>query len=560
MTDLQEKNDIALASKEPEAIHTEESAESVASQVPFSTFLVGFLGICAADLMLGFIMYSDGSLSVAYVSAFNALSSYAILSTSSGIIQAIMPPVVTTCGDIIGYKKSYFIFLTLFILGCVLNGTAKDWNMFVGGSCVRTIGHQGLSLAGNIIIATSLPLRKRGLWSSVVNLVYLITVGVAPVIAGALIKRGDWRIVYYIYIPIGVLVVAPLILKLRVPQTTRAPWRERIRQVDFIGFAIVIAATVLITLPPIWGGVKYPWKSATIICCLVFGFLLYVLFYFYITKLSKVKNPVVETRLFRKTNMVWAIASQILQSAGLFGWMMYLTFYGGVVMGLDDTQRGHLQLPYVAFQALSGILEGLLLTKYGVYRPFLIIAPLFTIAGIAITYAYTESSPYMIYLSMGLAGFGAGSQYLSLVLSTQACHPSRDTAQAVMVFGFCVGIVGSLFSSITGATFNAVQTKYFTQYFPPGTPAETFAAAKFVLDTKTLDPAMASILKAAWTDIIRVMAGYGIGLVALGYICSWFIVPYKLSDRLGDEPERCTSKGIRGFLGFQSDDGKVSKQ
>ncbi|KAK9708833.1 hypothetical protein K7432_009411 [Basidiobolus ranarum] len=346
-------------------------------------------------------------------------------------------------------------------------------------------------------------------------------------------------------------------LKMKVPQTVAQDWRIKLSQIDFIGFALVVAATILISLPPIWGGSKYAWSSGPIIAFFVVGILLFIVFGVYILKLVKLEKPVIQTRLFRKSSMNWAIASTILQNAGVFGWMMYLTYYGGLVMNMSKKEIGYIQTPYVVCSAFSGILEGLLLTKFGNYKPFLVFSPLITISGLAITFAFSETTKPLMFVATGVVGIGVGSQYLSLVLSTQACHTHTDTAQAVMLLSFVAGLFGAFFTSITGAVFNTVHGANLEKYFPPGTPAAMLAQAKFAAERSSVpDPALLKILIQAWTDTMKTLGIYCIGLVAAAYILSWFIKPYKLTENIGDAPERIPIKGVRGFLGMKEKDSQ----
>ncbi|KAK9763977.1 hypothetical protein K7432_008917 [Basidiobolus ranarum] len=535
-----------------EVVHSElRNQEGVKTNQSFGNFLVGYLGLCSADLMTGYMMYSEGTLQRSYIEEFQALSGLALMSSFTSVIHAVTPPIVANSGDIFGYKQTYLMSLFIFILGCALSGLSVNWNMFIAAACIRSLGQQGLSISGSIVISTALPLRKRGLWSSVQNVIYILTALTAPLVAATFTTRGKWRHVFYIWLSLSVLVF-PLILKMKLPQKTAADWHAKVRQIDYIGFILIIAGTTLITLSANWGGTKYPWNSVTIIACLVCGVLFFAAFVVYVTKLVKLERPVIQLRLFKKSPMNWAIAANIFQSAGVFGWMLYLNLYAKAVNNVSDREYGYIGTPYVVASTFAGITEGLILTKYGLVKPFLLVSPLITITGISLTFAFTETSKALVFISTGVVGLGVGMQYLSLVLSTQSCHPIEDIAQVVMLLGFLAGIFGSFFSSVTGAVFNATFASKLKFYLPPDTPDAIFTAAKTGASLVGMNPQYIAGIKDAWSGTIRVLAWYAIGMMLLTYICSLSIKPYKLTENIGDEPVKCKSKGIRGFLGLET--------
>ncbi|KAK9708832.1 hypothetical protein K7432_009410 [Basidiobolus ranarum] len=170
MSDLHKNNEKAMSDGTAEAIHAETPEEIIQNKANFKNFFIGYVGLLFADLMTGYIMYSDFPLMPTYTTEFKALPTFALLGTCNSLIQAIAPPLVANSGEIFGFKRIYFLSLFLFILGCVLNGLSTNWNMFVAASSIRTLGTQGLNISGAILIATGLPLRKRGLWSSFQNI------------------------------------------------------------------------------------------------------------------------------------------------------------------------------------------------------------------------------------------------------------------------------------------------------------------------------------------------------------------------------------------------------
>jgi EmrB/QacA subfamily drug resistance transporter len=118
-------------------------------------------------------------------------------------------------GDIFGRKRIYILGFASFTAGLIFCSLSQNIVQLVLARAVQGIGAAMLMALGAAIVTAVFPDRERGkalgIWASVVS-AGLLT---GPVLGGLLLDLLDWRAVFYIRIPVGIigLVMARIFLK-----------------------------------------------------------------------------------------------------------------------------------------------------------------------------------------------------------------------------------------------------------------------------------------------------------------------------------------------------------
>lgn len=108
-----------------------------------------------------------------------------------------------------------------------------------------------------------------------------VALALGPVLSGAIAHASNWRVSFYIIIPIGVACIVSVFFfvnNLPRPENADLNRKEKMRRLDLRGFAIYVPAMVCLILGLQWAGTEYAWGSWRVILLLVLSGVLLSLF------------------------------------------------------------------------------------------------------------------------------------------------------------------------------------------------------------------------------------------------------------------------------------------
>lgn len=184
-----------------------------------------------------------------------------------------------------------------------------------------------------------------------------------------------------------------------------------------------------------FGGVSYPWASATVICLIVFGVVTWVLAMLNEWKLAK--YPVIPTRLFHNLHNVLIILICFFHGFVFIAGSYYLPLYFQTVLLTSPVMSGVYVLPMVVALSITSAFTGILIKITGRYHELIIAGFVFMTLGFGL---FIDFKPYTswprLIIYQIIAGAGTGPLFQSPLVALQAnIHPG-DMAAATATFGF----------------------------------------------------------------------------------------------------------------------------
>ncbi|KAG0296631.1 hypothetical protein BGZ98_000875 [Dissophora globulifera] len=357
------------------------------------------------------------------------------------------------CSDIFGRKPTVFVAIAVFVLGSVLSGASQNMNMFLGCRALTGIGDGGIFALANIIIADLVSIRDRGKYQGFVSAVFAISALIGPVMGGAFVDRVSWRWCFFIQVALGAITVPTLAIMLKLPRPKGSVW-EKLKAIDWAGTFFMAVTTVFLLLPTNLGGNLYPWKSPVII--VLYMMVIPSAIAFLYVEARWAKYPIVPTYLWRNRNAVTMFGMNIFMGMTFWTLLFYLPIYFQIVEHETATAAGLTMIPLEAGVFIFSNIAGILVSKFGKYRPYIFAGTSTTVVGISlcIVLASTSSKAIQVVI-LFVCGVGTGPLFTCLIVAIQVAVERKDiaTVSALQTLfrttgaGFGIAINGALFQN-----------------------------------------------------------------------------------------------------------------
>ncbi|MCT9930922.1 MFS transporter [Planotetraspora sp. A-T 1434] len=311
--------------------------------------------------------------------------------------------------DRIGRRRVFQIGLAVFTTGSLLCSVAPSLLWLVIFRAVQAIGGSMLNpVAMSIITNTFTDRRERaqaiGVWGGVVG----ISMALGPVVGGLLTDTVNWRAIFWINVPIGLLAIA---LTWRFVPESKAP---KARRIDPVGQILVIALLGPLTYGIIEGP-EAGWTSPLIMGCFAVAVLALVALLVYEPRRDE---PLIDVRFFRSAPFSGAAAIAVSGFAALGSFLFLNTLYLQSHRGLSALEAGLYTLPIALISLVFGPVSGRLVGTRGP-RPSLVVAGGCVAAAGALLTQITLTTPIPVLLAIYVV-FGLGFAMLNPPITTTA--------------------------------------------------------------------------------------------------------------------------------------------
>ncbi|NEA39697.1 MFS transporter [Streptomyces sp. SID11385] len=310
-------------------------------------------------------------------------------------------------GDRFGRRRMFTAGVALFTLASGLAGFAQSIDQLIAARAVQGVGAAVMMPLILTLIAAAVPAGRRGMAYGITGAVNGLAVATGPLIGGTLTEHISWHWIFWVNVPLGVLllVLAPL----RLGEST-APGAR----LDLPGTLLVSGGLFGIVYALVNGNGD-GWSSVPVLGGLLAGTAL--LAGFVVWELRS-RRPMVPMRLFRGRAFSAINGVSLLMFLGMFGSIFLLSQALQLVRGWSPTEAGLRMLPWTAMPMVAAPIAGLLSDRFGGRR--VVAAGLF-LQGIALGWfaylfdagvSYGEMLPGMILGGVGMGLFFAPASAL----------------------------------------------------------------------------------------------------------------------------------------------------
>ena len=293
------------------------------------------------------------------------------------LVQSVLVVTLGRLGDMFGRVKIYNLGFVVFTLASIalsldpLTGThGAMW--LIGWRFVQAFGGAMLMANSAAILTDAFPANKRGMALGI-NQIAGISGQFVGLLLGGLLAAWNWRLVFWVNVPIGLFGTVWAYKSLREIATTR---RARIDWVGNIMFAIGLGALLVAITYGIqpYGGHATGWTNPWIIAGLIGGIVMLIAFCVFETKIAE---PMFQMSLFKIRAFAAGNAASLLGSIARGGLQFMLVIWlagiwlplHGYDFAVTPLWAGIYMLPLTAGFLIAGPISGTLSDRYGP-RPF----------------------------------------------------------------------------------------------------------------------------------------------------------------------------------------------
>jgi EmrB/QacA subfamily drug resistance transporter len=331
--------------------------------------------------------------------------------------------------DRYGRRYIYIIALAIFSVGSLVVALSHNFKLLLTGRVIQGFGASGIFPVASAVVGDIFPPEKRGRALGLIGSVFGIAFIIGPIIAGVVLKYFVWNDLFYINLPIALVLIYfsnKLLPSKPVDNFSSIDWKGIIILGSFLstfayGINRINANSFIESL-----------LSMKVLPFLIFSFFAFVLL-IYFEKDTSV--PVVNPRLFlarqiRITGLI-AVGTGIFQASFVFLPSMAIASFN-----VSTASASFMLLPVVIATAAGSPISGRLLDKFG--SRILIIAGLI-LAAVGFVFLSTMSSTELgFYLGGIFLGFGfsvlSGSALRYIMLNEVSVSERASTQGIITIF------------------------------------------------------------------------------------------------------------------------------
>ncbi|RPJ99302.1 hypothetical protein BSBH6_04133 [Bacillus subtilis] len=475
------------------------------------------------------------------------LSMMTWLTTAYLLTSTTIVPIAGKLADLLGRRIVYVSGLIIFMAASALCGMANNMTELIIFRGLQGIGGGIMMPMAMIVIGDLFTGKQRAKFQGVFGAIYGLASVIGPQIGGWIVDSLNWKWVFYINLPVGIIAVIFIARGLQGRQQTGPI------NFDIAGIFTMIVGVVSLLLALSFGGKDYAWGSWQILG--LFALALIGIVSFIIVE-SKAKEPILPMYLFKNRTFTFLNLIGFFMSIGMFGAITFVPFFMQGIVGVSASESGTIMTPMMISMIITSIIGGQLVYKIGI-KPQIITGMIVMAGGfLLLTTLDLDTSKLVATSYMAIIGLGMGLVMPILTLALQESFSKEELGVVTSSSQFFRSIGGTFGITMLGAVMNARSGSLLTDKLVPyldSLPAQasSFAAQlKGMIDTnpqgllqslfspeamKQIPEAFSThvlpILKTSLMDSLHSVFYTGLIFIAVGAVFTLFLKPIKLSNK-----------------------------
>ncbi|QIA26516.1 MFS transporter [Thermaerobacter sp. PB12/4term] len=439
------------------------------------------------------------------VEELHGLDRYAWVATAYLLATVVALPVFGRLNELLPGKWVFTTAASLFLAGSALCGLSPSMDALIAFRAFQGIGGGGLFATSITTIGLLYPPRERGRVQGVFAAVFGLSSVIGPWVGGLLTDHINWRWVFYVNMPVGVVALYFLLRHMPLlPPVRRSAF-------DLPGAVTMALWTVPLILACSWGGSAYPWSSPVIVGLLALAAVGLGLF---IAVERRSPQPLFDLTLFANPTFRWSVLALLFFGGTFLGSVMFLPLYLVQVKGFSASNSG-LALTPLTFGTMAGsLLAGQLATRSGRYKPMLLLSSMGSVVLFLVFHEVlrVDTPLWQVLVLMVLLGFvfGPSMPLYGMAVQNSVSRERLGTASSATQFFRQVGSTVAV--ALLGTVLSGALHDGMIRHLPPAYRAATQAVqmpAEGMAGGTDLEARVRQGFEAVLADVEKALRGDG---------------------------------------------------
>jgi EmrB/QacA subfamily drug resistance transporter len=377
------------------------------------------------------------------------------VSTAFRLTQGVVLPAGVWLCERLGLRRVYLISLALYAVGAALCGLSPNLGFLIAARVVLAVPAALTPIVCMALIYRLMPARA----VQVATLIYATLViagpGFSPAIGGVLVQYTNWRMIFFLAIPLAALgMIAAIALLPAMPATRR-------RRFDLLGF-LCLAVGLSALLLALSKGQYWHWDSYRILMLCALGVNALALF---VVVEYQVEEPLLNLRTFACQSFVVALFVIDVIFIGLLAVISFIPQFLLQVQGLTPTNTGLVMVPQAVAWMVAMVVAGLLYRRFGPRLPACTGLLLLGGATAMLARLNVDLPRAELATILTVRAFGLGLAMIPLLGGAVSALPRELLAAGIVFRTLVQRVVAALGLAVLTAMLSARQAQYTADRF-----------------------------------------------------------------------------------------------
>jgi len=340
------------------------------------------------------------SVNIALPTIANELAVNAILlswiSTAFFLTSAMFAVPLGRIADIYGMKKIFTYGIIILTVACFLAAIAPSVEFLIISRIIMGIGSAMIFVTGLAMITSVFPPRERGKAIGINIMAVYIGLVMGPVLGGFLTQYLGWRSIFYIIVPLGLIVITLVLWKLKGKE-----WAEcKGERIDYWGSFLYMLMLALILIG---------FSTITTTLGMIMVILGIIVLICFVWLELRTEEPVLKVRIFfENRKFAFSNLATLISYMSLFAVGFLLSLYLQFIKGFAPNITGIILVTQTVFMVIMSPIAGRLSDRFDSGKLASLGMAIITIGLLTFALITATTSLYVIILGLAILGIGVG--------------------------------------------------------------------------------------------------------------------------------------------------------